>query len=100
MSNGEVEHMKHSVYFEGKVQSLEVRAAGGRATVGVIEPGRYNFSTSSEEHIVLVEGSMKVRLPGKDWREISKGGPELVVPKDASFDIEAPADVAYICYYR
>ena len=91
--------MKHFTYFDGKVQSLEIRAASVRATVGVIEPGRYTFSTSSEEHIVLVEGAMKVKLPGSDWQLIQKGS-ELVVPRDVSFDIEAPADVSYICYYR
>jgi len=91
--------MKHSTYFEGKVQSLEVQTPAGRATVGVIEPGRYTFSTSSEEHIVLIEGTMKVKLPGGDWQNVQKGR-ELVVQRDVSFDIDAGADVAYICYYR
>jgi uncharacterized protein YaiE (UPF0345 family) len=91
--------VKHFTYFDGKVQSLEIRAASGRATVGVIEPGRYTFSTSSVEQIVLVEGAMKVRLPGRDWQLFQKGG-ELVVPPGVSFEIDAPADVSYICYYR
>ena len=92
--------MKHSVYFDGKVQSLEIHTPGGRATVGVIEPGTFAFSTSSEEHIIVIEGSMKVRLPGRDWQEVRKGGSELVVPRGASFDIDARSDVAYICSYR
>jgi len=91
--------MKHSTYFDGNVQSLEVHTPAGRATVGVIEPGRYTFSTSSEEHIVLIEGTMKVKIPGSDWEKVQKGR-ELVVPPDASFEIDAEADVAYICYYR
>ena len=91
--------MKHSTYFEGKVQSLEVQTPGGRATVGVIEPGQYTFSTSSEEHIILIEGAMRAKLPRGDWQSLQKGG-ELVVPRDVSFDIDAGADVAYICYYR
>jgi uncharacterized protein YaiE (UPF0345 family) len=91
--------MKHSTYFEGKVQSLEIHAPSGRATVGVMEPGQYTFSTSAEEHIVIVEGAMRVKLPGGNWQSIEKGR-ELVVPKDSSFDIDAKADVAYICYYR
>lgn len=92
--------MKHSQYFGGKVQSLELFTTGGdRATVGVIEPGRFTFSTSSEEHIVLVEGTMKVRLPNADWQTIAKGE-HLVVAPNASFDIEAQNHVAYICYYR
>jgi uncharacterized protein YaiE (UPF0345 family) len=42
---------------------------------------------------------MRVRLPGGDWQGILKGR-ELVVQRDVSFDIDAEADIAYICYYR
>ncbi len=52
--------MKHNLYFEGKVQSLEINTPEGYATVGVIEPGKYTFSTDSEEHLFIVAGSMKV----------------------------------------
>ncbi|MGZ8463417.1 MAG: pyrimidine/purine nucleoside phosphorylase [Candidatus Deferrimicrobiaceae bacterium] len=91
--------MKHSVYFDGEVQSLGVNAADGFATVGVIEPGTYTFSTSSEEHIVLTEGTLRVRLPDEDWKVFSKGQ-EIVVQPKVSFEIEAQADVAYVCCYR
>ena len=91
--------MKHSVYFDGKVQSLGVNTTNGFATVGVIEPGTYTFSTSSEEHIVLIEGTLRVRLPDEDWKVFSKGQEIAVRPK-VSFDIQAQADVAYVCYYR
>ncbi|MDD5762540.1 MAG: pyrimidine/purine nucleoside phosphorylase [bacterium] len=91
--------MKHSVYFDGKVQSLGVNTTNGFATVGVIEPGTYTFATSSEERMVLVEGTLRVRLPGQDWKSFSKGQ-EFNVRAKASFDVEAQADVAYICHYR
>jgi uncharacterized protein YaiE (UPF0345 family) len=91
--------MKHSVYFDGKVQSLGVNTANGFATVGVIEPGTYTFSTSSKEHIVLIEGTLRVRLPDEDWKVFSKGE-EIVVQPKVSFDIQAQVDVAYVCYYR
>jgi uncharacterized protein YaiE (UPF0345 family) len=91
--------MKHSVYFEGKVQSLGVNTTKGFATVGVIEPGAYTFSTSSEERIVLMEGTLRVRLPDEDWKVFSNGQ-EITVRPNVSFDIEAQADVAYVCYYR
>jgi purine/pyrimidine-nucleoside phosphorylase len=91
--------MKHNTYFEGKVQSLELATSGGRATVGVIEPGSYTFSTSSEEHIVVVDGTLKAKLPGAGWRSFANGQ-EIVVPAGVSFDVEAAKDVAYICYYR
>jgi uncharacterized protein YaiE (UPF0345 family) len=91
--------MKHSVYFDGKVQSLGVNTPNGFATVGVIEPGAYTFSTSSEEHLVLIEGILRVKLPDAEWKVCSRGQ-EIVVPPNVSFDVEAGADVAYICHYR
>ncbi len=91
--------IKHNTYFDGKVQSLGINTEQGYATVGVIEPGKYTFSTASEEHMVIVEGSMKVRLPGKEWQEVKKTE-KIVVPKDRSFDIDAAIEVGYICYYK
>jgi purine/pyrimidine-nucleoside phosphorylase len=92
-------NMKHNSYFEGKVQSLGINTPEGYATVGVIEPGQYTFSTDSEERMSIVAGSMKVRLPDKSWQTVGKNE-TFVVPPHVSFDIDAAADVAYICYYR
>ena len=91
--------IKHNTYFEGKVQSLGLNTQEGYATVGVMAPGKYTFSTSSEEHMVIIEGSMRARLPGKDWQPVSKNE-KIVVPKGVSFDVDATGEVAYICYYR
>ena len=91
--------MKHSVYFDGKVQSLSLATSDASATVGVIEPGTYVFSTTSTEHITVIEGALKVRLAGGSWQEIGKGK-KVVVPPGVSFDIDAGAPAAYICYYK
>jgi uncharacterized protein YaiE (UPF0345 family) len=40
-----------------------------------------------------------VKLPGSSWRLVTRND-SFVVPPQASFDIDAPADVAYICYYK
>jgi uncharacterized protein YaiE (UPF0345 family) len=91
--------MKHNSYFEGKVQSLAVAAPDGPATVGVIEPGKYSFGTDCEEHMHVVAGVLKARLPGGEW--ISYGqGRHFVVPPQVKFEVEAADDVAYLCYYR
>jgi purine/pyrimidine-nucleoside phosphorylase len=91
--------IKHNEYFEGRVQSLGMDTPEGYATVGIMEPGEYTFSTATEEHLTVVEGSMKVKLPGMEWQEI---GPDetFVVAKGSSFDIEVEVDVAYLCYYK
>jgi hypothetical protein len=91
--------MKHNTYFEGKVQSLGVNTPEGYATVGVMEPGKYTFKTDSEERMTIIAGAMKVKLPGGSWRQVFQND-IFIVPPNVSFDIDAPADVAYICYYK
>lgn len=91
--------MKHNSYFDGKVQSLALETASGAATVGVITPGKYPFSTSTEERMVIVSGTLKAKLPGRDWTDFPQGK-EFIVPAKASFEVEADKDVAYICYYK
>jgi uncharacterized protein YaiE (UPF0345 family) len=91
--------MKHNVYFEGKVQSLSIDEREGQATVGVIAPGVFTFPTASKEIMTVIAGALRVKLPGADWREYP-AGETFVVPPKSSFDVEAKADVAYICRYR
>lgn len=91
--------MKHSSYFGGKVQSLSMNTAAGTATAGVIEPGTYAFSTSSEETMFVTEGELKYHLPGGEWKTAKKGE-KFVVPAGVSFDCAAEKDAAYICYYK
>src|SRR4030042_3568814 len=55
--------MKHNVYFDGKVQSLALETENGSATIGVITPGRYTFSTSTEERMVVTSGVLRAKLP-------------------------------------
>lgn len=35
-------------YFDGKVKSLPVKSDKGRKTVGVMEPGEYEFDTQEK----------------------------------------------------
>ena len=91
--------MKHNSYFDGNVQSLGVNTPEGYATLGVIEPGKYTFKTDSEERMQIVSGTLKAKLPGGTWQSFSKDQ-TFVVPAHASFDVEAAADVAYLCHYK
>lgn len=91
--------MEHNVYFEGKVQSLSLETDRGRTTVGVITPGKYTFSTASQERMVVTSGILGVRLPGEEWKIVGPNQ-EFIVPPNASFDVEATQDVSYICYYK
>lgn len=92
--------MQHNVYFGGDVQSLTLSKGKEKATVGVMKPGRYTFSTSSEEHMTVISGALSVLLPGTDeWRNYTEGQ-TFVVPPGQSFDVESTGDSAYLCVYR
>jgi hypothetical protein len=47
----------------------------------------------------IVAGTLKARLPGAAWQSYAPGQ-SFVVPAKASFDVEAAADVAYLCHYK
>lgn len=91
--------MKHNSYFDGKVQSLGLSEPEGPATIGVIEAGSYTFSTSSEERMTVLSGTLKAKLPGQDWKSFRQGE-GFVVPTGVSFEVSAVSDIAYACRYR
>lgn len=91
--------MKHNVYFEGKVQSLGLDTEHGSATIGVITPGQYTFTTATEERMVITSGALNVKLPQETWK-IVRAPDEFIVKENTSFDMEAKHDVSYICYYK
>jgi uncharacterized protein YaiE (UPF0345 family) len=86
-------------YFEGKVQSLALTTTDGPATAGVIEPGKYSFGTDCEEHMQVVAGTLKAKMPNGDWKSYNRGQ-HFIVPPQVKFEVEAVGDVAYLCYYK
>jgi purine/pyrimidine-nucleoside phosphorylase len=91
--------MKHSVYFNGKVQSLGLMTEMGYTTIGVITPGNYTFSTATQERMVITSGVLNVKLPGEEWRKV-KTNEEFMIKENVTFEVEASKDVSYICYYN
>lgn len=90
--------ISHNVYFDGKVQSLGLETTDGKATVGVMKKGTYQFSTSSPERMVIVAGVMKVSLADNTWKDYTVNE-HFDVAAGTKFDIVCDNDVAYICYY-
>jgi purine/pyrimidine-nucleoside phosphorylase len=87
-------------YFDGKVKSLGYTTSEGKSTIGVIEPGTYEFGTSMHEIMTILEGELKALLPGADsWVTFGKGH-VFEVPANASFKVEATNQTAYLCQYR
>ena len=87
-------------YFSGNVKSMGLMTATGKATVGVMVAGEYEFGTSAEELMKVVSGRLTVRLPGSPaWKDYADGE-SFTVPANAKYQVKAPVDTAYICWYR
>jgi purine/pyrimidine-nucleoside phosphorylase len=98
MSNSFNTPVSHNSYFEGMVQSLGLETEKGRATLGVMKKGVYQFDTSTQETIIFIEGTVSTKLPGGEWQNHQKLD-TLIAPAGIVFDINCETDVAYICYY-
>jgi purine/pyrimidine-nucleoside phosphorylase len=92
--------LKVNEYFNGTVKSIGLNTVNGKATVGVMAPGEYEFGTSSKEIMKVIEGKLTVKLPGSDsWKDFISGS-SFTVEKDNKFQLKVSIDTAYICYYE
>jgi uncharacterized protein YaiE (UPF0345 family) len=87
-------------YFGGKVKSIALENTEGKATVGVMEPGEYEFGTSSDEYMTVVSGSMTVLLPGESQWHTYKPYDVFIVPKGTRFKLNIQEACAYKCIYK
>lgn len=90
---------KSNSYFDGKVQSIAFQGEDLPATVGVMAPGEYEFSTSQKETMTVVSGALTVMLPGADDWQTFKAGDSFIVEANASFQLQVAGDTAYLCTY-
>lgn len=90
--------VSHHVYFEGRVQSLGLETPKGNATLGVMKKGIYTFSAGTPEKMIVISGSMEVKLAGGEFKKYDEQD-EFDVAAGTSFDVVCNADVAYLCYY-
>ncbi len=92
--------LQSNEYFEGKVKSVAFQSPDLPATVGVMEAGEYNFSTSQREYMTVVNGKLTVLLPNsKDWEDFTDGQ-TFVVEANQKFDLKVDSDTAYLCKYE
>ncbi|WP_432736926.1 pyrimidine/purine nucleoside phosphorylase [Maridesulfovibrio sp. FT414] len=91
---------KANVYFEGKVTSRKVVFADGSfKTLGIMLPGEYEFGTEKSEVMEIMQGTLKVLLPGStEWIEV-KGGDSFDVPANSKFKLVVDSIVDYCCSY-
>ena len=90
---------KTKEYFEGNVKSIGFKSNKGRASVGVMAPGEYEFGTENAEHISIISGEMGVKLPNENDFKMYKHGEKFVVEPGVKFLIKIPVETAYLCLY-
>lgn len=86
-------------YFDGKVKSIGFEASEGKATVGVMEAGDYEFGTSCHEIMKVISGSLTVVLPGTDAETVFHPGETFEVDGGQSFKVKTTEASAYLCLY-
>jgi uncharacterized protein YaiE (UPF0345 family) len=91
--------LKVNEYFNGKVKSISFQAVDAPATVGVILPGEYEFSTSKKEIMTITSGSLDVKQRGDDNFKNYKAFESFTISANESFQVKASEDVAYLCLY-
>lgn len=92
--------LKVNEYFEGNVKSIGFEGAKGRATVGVMASGAYEFSTSTVEVMTVIDGALTVRLPGAVRDQTFRPGQSFEVEAGATFHLKVEVPTAYHCLYR
>jgi uncharacterized protein YaiE (UPF0345 family) len=90
---------KVNEYFHGKVKSIAFQSEEGRATVGVIAPGEYEFGTVDPERMTVTSGAMDAKLPDKDWATFA-AGQSFEVAGHARFQVRLTMEASYLCQYR
>lgn len=87
-------------YFNSNVKSLDYSTEAGKSTIGVINPGEYEFGISLKEIMTIIEGELSAQLPGhEDWKVFSAGS-HFEVPANSSFKVKTVVQTAYLCQYR
>lgn len=91
---------KTNQYFDGNVMSMAFENEEGKATVGIMAPGEYEFGTSTIEYMTVISGEMTVLLPGETEWKTYKPFDTFMVAKDSKFKLTIKADCAYKCLYK
>lgn len=92
--------MQVNTYFDNQVASLGYENSNGRASVGVMQPGRYEFSTADDERMVVLSGALVVQRVNDPEPLLYSDGEEFRVPNGETFTVEVTEPTAYLCEYR
>lgn len=86
-------------YFEGKVKSIAFKGESKPATIGVMAAGEYVFNTADKEKMTVISGELMIQLAGENTHSSYSAGQSFDVEANSSFNVQVPADCAYLCEY-
>ncbi|MCM2358265.1 MAG: pyrimidine/purine nucleoside phosphorylase [Geobacteraceae bacterium] len=88
-----------NVYFDGAVTSRTVLFAdGSKKTLGIAQPGEYEFSTGKAELMEILAGELEVSVAAGPWKKVV-GGEAFEVPADSKFTMRVTVLVDYCCSF-
>ena len=88
-----------NVYFNGAVTSRTILFAdGSKKTLGIMQPGEYEFSTGKAELMEILAGDLDVSIAGDGWQPV-KGGESFRVPADSTFTMKVKTLSDYCCSF-
>ncbi len=91
---------KANSYFDGRVTSRTIKFSdGSHKTLGIMQPGDYEFGTAEKEIMEILAGELEILLPGaKTWQQI-KQGESFEVPANSKFSLKVKTLTDYCCSY-
>ena len=89
-----------NIYFDGQVTSRTILFPDGtKKTLGIMQPGEYEFGTEAAEIMEIQAGDLDILLPGQDdWQQVGPGD-TFEVPADSSFKLRIRSLTDYCCSY-
>ena len=92
-------YMKVNSYFSNQVLSIDFVNSNGTSSVGVMEPGFFQFTTSRNERIIVTSGALLIQRLNDPEPLLFSDGEEFNIPKNQSFEVEVSEQTSYLCKY-
>ncbi len=86
-------------YFDGNVMSIAYESETNPASVGVMAPGEYIFSTAAKEKMTVITGALEIQMPDATSSTTYNAGESFDVGADSSFNVTVKTETAYLCVY-
>ncbi|HEY4744216.1 MAG TPA: pyrimidine/purine nucleoside phosphorylase [Desulfuromonadaceae bacterium] len=89
-----------NIYFDGRVVSRTVLFGdGSKKTLGVMQPGEYEFSTGLAEIMEIMSGDLEWQMKGDTgWKRVT-GGESFNVPANSAFVMRVATVTDYCCSF-